>query len=283
MATGTRAQQASSQNLASTRRNLFKLSVLWLVVSSHILGMGQNAGPEERNGSELQPTEMSFKLCNNNLIVVRGSVGSVSGVKFVLDTGTNRTSISKALASRLKLSGSTEPLQTLSGPIETQSVVVPHIQIGAFAVDGLRVLTQDFKFLEDSLGASVGGILGLDILRSHNFTIDYPNKRITFVAAETAHLAQLESQSPLLTVNIKIGDQNLRFVVDSGAQGLIAFRNRIKDPNAILRYVQGTFISTVAGMPQAKFFRAVVALGEDRREHTVTIVEADPGPEAGFD
>ena len=283
METGIRWQQASSHIWERVRRNLFSFSVLALVVNSQILGVGQNPGSEDKGPSQATVAEIPFKLCNNNLIVVKGNVGSVSGVKFVLDTGTSRTSISKALAIRLKLSGSTEPLQTLSGPIETQSVVVPDIQIGAFLVDRVRVLTQDFKFLEDSLGESIGGILGLDVLRSHNFTIDYRKKRITFVAAETANSTQLESQGPLLTVNVKIGDQSLRFIVDSGAQGLIAFRNRIKEPSGILRSVQGTFISTVAGIPRAKFFRTFVALGEDRREQTVTIADVEPGPETDFD
>jgi hypothetical protein len=244
--------------------------------------MGQNRGAKDQSG-ESQPAEIPFKLYNDNLIVVKGNVGRIGGVNFILDTGTTPTSISKSLAGRLKLSGTGEPLQTLSGAIETQSFVVPHIQVGAFSADEVRVVTQDFKFVEERLGLSIGGILGLDVLRSHSFTIDYRKKKITFQASDIANSTPFESRSPLLTVKVKIGDQNLRFIVDSGTQGLIAFRNRIKEPNGILRAVEGTFISTVAGTPQAKFFRTLVTLGEDRREQTVTIAEVDPLPETDFD
>src|SRR5690349_2449046 len=112
MKTGTRGQQASSPTSARGRRNLLDLSIVWLVVSSQILSMGQNPGPEDKSGGKSQPAEMSFKLYNDNLIVVKGSVGPIDGLNFILDTGTTPTSISKSLASRLKLSGNTEPLQT---------------------------------------------------------------------------------------------------------------------------------------------------------------------------
>jgi len=283
METCTQGQQAGSEISARARRNLSKLSILFLIMSSQVLGMGQNPGAKDKSGSESRPSEIPFKLYNDNLIVVKGNVGPIGGVNFILDTGTTPTSISKSLASRLKLSGTSEPLQTLSGAIETQSFVVPHIQIGAFCADQVRVVTQDFKFVEESLGLSIGGILGLDVLRSHSFTIDYRKKKITFQASDTANSTPFESQSPLLTVKVKIGDQNLRFIVDSGTQGLIAFRNHIKQPAEMLRSVQGTFISTVAGTPPARFFRTLVELGEDRREQTVTIAEVDPLPETDFD
>lgn len=283
METRSRRQLAGSQISARARRNFSKLLILFLVMSSQILGMGQNPGPDDKNRSQSQPNEMPFKLYNDNLIVVKASVGPVGGVNFILDTGTTPTSISKALASRLKLSGKTEPLQTLSGAIETESFTLPRIEVGAFSANELRVMTQDFKLIEESLGLSIGGILGLDVLRSHAFTIDYRKRRITFAAAQTANSIHFQSQSPLLIVKVTIADQNLRFIVDSGTQGLIAFRNRIKQPAGILRLGQGTFISTVAGTPQAKFFRTLVALGEDRREQTVTIADVDLGPEIEFD
>jgi len=283
METGGRGRQVSAQTWVQVRRNLLNFSVLWLVLSSQIAGMGQNPGSKDKKPSQSQPAEVPFKLYNDNLIVVKGTIGVVSGVNLILDTGTTPTSISRSLANRLKLGGNTEPLHTLSGAIETQSLILPHIEVGAFSADQVRVVTQDSRSMEESLGLSIGGILGLDVLRSHNFTIDYKRRKIAFAAVYTAKLMHFESQSPLLTVKVSIESQALRFVVDSGTQGLIAFRDRIKQPAGTLLSGHGTFISTVAGTSQAKFFRAVVTLGEDTREQTVTIAEVDPGAGNDFD
>lgn len=284
METRSRGQQAWSQISARTRRNLSKLSILFLVMSSQMMGMGQNPGPEDRNPGRPQAAEIPFKLYNDNLIIVKGTVGTIKGVNLILDTGTTPTSISKSLASRLKLHGNTEPLKTLNGVIQTESFTLPHIEVAAFSANELRVVTQDFKFMEDSLGLTIGGILGLDVLRSHAFTIDYRKKKISFgTIREAKNLVHFETQSPLLTVKASVEGQELRLIVDSGTSGLVIFGNRFKENAGALRSAQGTFITTVAGTPQAKFFRTSVTLGQNTGERTITIAEANLGAGDGFD
>ena len=46
-------------------------------------------------------TELPFQLYNDNLIVVKGSIGPISGVNLILDTGTTPSAISKGIATRL--------------------------------------------------------------------------------------------------------------------------------------------------------------------------------------
>jgi len=225
-------------------------------------------------------TEIPFTLYNNNLIIAKGAVGPVKGVNLILDTGTTPTTISKALAAKLKLKGSLEPLQTLNGVIQTQSVILPHIEVGAMSVGDLRVITQDLRFVEESLGTSVAGIVGVDVLKTHTFTIDYGKKKIRFEPfSRTKHMVQFDTESALLTVKASVEGQKLRLILDSGTSGLIVFRNRIKTPVAF-RSVQGTFITTVAGIPQAKNFRTLVTFGDETAEHVVTIADVDPGTDA---
>lgn len=253
-------------------------------MSSQIFGIGQDPGREDKNRGRSEPTEIPFQLYNDNLIIVKGTVGTIKGVNLILDTGTTPTSISKSLASRLKLHGNTEPLETLNGVIQTESFILPHVQVGAISADGVRVVTQNLEFMEQSLGIPVGGILGLDVLRSHNFTIDYRKKKISLgTIPEAKNLVHFETQSPLLTVKASVEGQELRLIVDSGTSGLVIFGNRFKENSGALRAAQGTFITTVAGTPQAKFFRTSVTLGQDTGERTVTIAEASPGAGDSFD
>jgi len=226
METCTQGQQAGSEISARARRNLSKLSILFLIMSSQVLGMGQNPGAKDKSGSESRPSEIPFKLYNDNLIVVKGNVGPIGGVNFILDTGTTPTSISKSLASRLKLSGTSEPLQTLSGAIETQSFVVPHIQIGAFCADQVRVVTQDFKFVEESLGLSIGGILGLDVLGEVPFTIDYTAREVRFgIQPDLSIKVPLHLKQGLAMVDAAIDQQQMHLMLDTGAPSLFLFRN----------------------------------------------------------
>ena len=81
------------------------------------------------------------------------------------------------MADRLKLRGETESLQTLNGTIQTQSLVLPRIQIGPLHARSIRVVVQDLSFMERSLGISLGGIVGLDILSTSSFTIDYREEK----------------------------------------------------------------------------------------------------------
>jgi hypothetical protein len=73
-----------------------------------------------------------------------------------------------------------ESLQTLNGTIQTESLILPGIQIGPLAASPIRVVVHDLSFMERSLGISLGGIAGLDILSSSSFTIDYRRKKIVF-------------------------------------------------------------------------------------------------------
>ena len=77
--------------------------------------------PKGSSAPNVQTNEIRFKLYNENLIVVKGSVGSIRDVNILLDTGTNPTSISTELAASLNLRGAKEPLVSANGEIEVDS------------------------------------------------------------------------------------------------------------------------------------------------------------------
>src|ERR1035438_834900 len=65
-----------------------------------------------------------FRLYNGNLIVVKATIGTIKNVNMILDTGTNRSIISKELASRLKMSEGSEPIETLNGTLQVKSLKI---------------------------------------------------------------------------------------------------------------------------------------------------------------
>jgi len=169
------------------RRLCFRLGMLvglvaLLVSFPGFLGVASSAprseeGDEDRSAAK---DEISFQLYNGNLIIVNATIGTVKNVNMILDTGTNPSAISKGMGDRLKLQGNTESLQTLNGTIQAQSGILRRIEIGPLHADGVRVVVQDLSFMERSLGISLGGIAGLDILSSSSFTIDYRRRKVVF-------------------------------------------------------------------------------------------------------
>jgi predicted aspartyl protease len=231
----------------------------------------------------LAKTEIPFELYNDNLIIVKATIGPIKNVNMILDTGTSPTAITKEIADRLKLRGETESLQTLNGTIQTQSLVFPRIQIGPLQARSLRVVVQDLSFMERSLGISLGGIAGLDILSTGSFTLDYRRRKIVF-GSIAANTVRFETQVPFLTVKANIGGQEVRLLVDSGAWGLLVYRNRLRPAQEQPRFDPNASISTAGGMTHVRWLRAVVSLGRDNLgARNVAIADADSDPRNDFD
>jgi len=238
--------------------------------------------PTHREASEkklARSPDLPFEIYNRNLIVVKGRIASLENVNIILDTGTTPTAISREIAEHLGLRGNTKELVTLNGTIPTQSVTLTDIRIGAFSADSIRVDVQDLRSLEPKLGFPIGAIVGLDILGTTPFMIDYRKRKVVFGAPTTRKAVRFESKVPLLTVKVRIEGQELRLVLDSGTPELIVFRNRIKFSPAQRLAGPDRFIATIAGLqPSQSFLASSVSLGnQNLGPQTVVIADSD-GP-----
>lgn len=229
--------------------------------------------------------EVPFQFLNDNLVIVKVTVGAVERVNMILDTGTNPSAISQKLAERLKLPGKTEALQTLNGTIQTQSLILPSMQIGPLEARPIRVLVQDLAFMERSLGISLGGIIGLDVLRTGSFTIDYRRKKIVFGGiAASENAVRLETQEPFLTVKATVQGQAVLLLVDSGTWGLLMYRNRLQTTPGQVHFDSNVSISSPGGMTHVGWFRAGVSLGKGSLgARNVAIADMDSDPQNDFD
>jgi predicted aspartyl protease len=223
------------------------LSTAALLIAFTMTCTGSSAA-RDRGSTEGQKTEIPFNLCNGNLIIVKATVGSFKNVNLILDTGTSPTAINQVMADRLNVRGKAALLQTLTGTIRVQSVTLPRIQIGPLHADSITGVVEDLTYLERSLGISLGGIAGLDILHASSFVIDYRRHKIIFgpiAASEKA--VHFETQIPYLSVKAKIAGQQVRLLVDSGTGGLLVYRNRLRTAVEQLHIDPNASISTPAG------------------------------------
>jgi predicted aspartyl protease len=222
-----------------------------------------------------------FRLYNGNLIVVKATIGTIRNVNMILDTGTNRSIISKELASRLKMSEGSEPIETLNGTLQVKSLVLPDIQLGSFHAASLRVLVQDFATMESNLGMSIGGVVGLDILSAGPLTINYECKSVIFGSAATLrNSVPFASTEPFLTVRTTVNGQQVRLLLDSGTWELLLFRGRLHIAPNEAHVDQASSVSTTGGSARLSWLHTNVSLGtSDLGVHKVAIADADADPD----
>jgi predicted aspartyl protease len=286
----SRPGETRQRNPWSSLRLTFGVVVGLIAMGSFTASFLCFASPSPRHTDPLEEqstakAEVPFELYNDNLIIVKATIGPVKNVNLVLDTGTSPTAISKEMADRLKLWGKTESLQTLNGTIQTQSVILPRIEIGPLHADSVSVVVQDLSFMEQSLGISLGGIAGLDILSTGSFAIDYRRRKIVFgPIAASAQAVHFETRAPFLTVKAKIDGHEVRLLVDSGTWGLLVYRNRLRTAQEQLRFYPNASISTAGGMTHVRWFHAAVSLGKDNLgARNVAIADVDSDPQNDFD
>ena len=228
-------------------------------------------------------TEISFQSYNN-LIIVRGSIGSIKDLNIILDTGTNPTTVSRHIAERLNLRGNSELQMTLDGMIEVQSVVLPRIQMGGLCADSVPGVVQDLSFLNQKLGIAVGGIAGLDVLSRSNFTIDYQKRKILFGRlAATTKSVPFDRRTEFLTVKAKIDGHEVQLVVDSGTPGLLIYRNRF-EPSLERHHFDGALVETASKTTRSKWFLASsVSLGKENLGRRSVVIANSDHPGGDFD
>jgi predicted aspartyl protease len=155
-------------------------------------------------------------------------VGLSAPLGFVVDTGTRRTVLDAGVAARLGLAATPDSIIALGGDVAGGDVRLSRVRFGSLFVFGVRASVTDLHVLEASTHVRAGGILGMDVLGRANLTIDYRHASVTIGLAEAlsrrAPLVHTSSDFP--AVDVEVGRQRLRLVVDTGADGVLVFATR---------------------------------------------------------
>jgi len=179
--------------------------------------------------------EVPFTLYRGYAIVVRGSIGNVKNLNFLLDTGAVPSVLDRRIAQKLHLTGTVEKLSVFTQKLDTERVIAPSVQLGPQQVEALSVVVRDLSFAEEALGTRVDAMIGLDFLGKGPFTIDYQSKRIVFGPIDPSLVAIPYQAGPgYAVVEMTIQQQKFFLLVDTGASDLVLFEGATRDcPDAI--------------------------------------------------
>ncbi len=179
-------------------------------------------------GLSAQP--LQFELVERHLIVIRGSVGGLDGLKLLIDTGSIPSMVDKRVAKKLALRVEQGESVAFGMKVRVETTVLPNIRLGPLWANAVPAGVGDLGFLH-----GVDAILGLDVLSRSSFSIDYEQRLLTFgpVTPREPNVP-LEVTPPFLTVQLALAGESFRFLVDTGSSRLVLFERRVRERLPVL-------------------------------------------------
>jgi predicted aspartyl protease len=150
------------------------------------------------------------------------SVGGKGPYRFLVDTGAERTIISRELARRLQLdTGKDAVLHSVIGVNDVDTVFIPHLQVSNNVIS-----VVDAPALSASnIGAD--GMLGIDSLRSQRVLFDFKAQTMSITPSaqpaekldgQTIVVRARARQGRLIFTQAEIDGQKVTVIVDTGSQ-----------------------------------------------------------------
>jgi hypothetical protein len=169
--------------------------------------------------------EVPFELYQRHLIVTKGSIGRLTGLSLLIDTGTIPSMVDARIARKLHLQAESSTLVAFGERVPIQSAVLDGLRIGPLQSGPVPAGITDLSYLE---GVRIDAIVGLDVLARTSFSIDYRTRVLAFApAGREDSVAPLEVVWPFLTVRMTIAGEQVRLLVDTGSSDLVLFKTRM--------------------------------------------------------
>ena len=165
------------------------------------------------------------------------TISGAGPYRFIVDTGAQRTVISRELAGTLKLQpGPDVRMTTMTGSGNAATVIIPLITVGAFGGSRIEAPSLD----AEHLGAP--GLIGIDTLQESALAIDFDRKDMTVLPAVRRRTRERAGPDEivvrarsmfgqLVVTDAFYGDIRVRVILDTGTPitlGNLALRRRVR-------------------------------------------------------
>ena len=220
---------------------------------------------------------LPFVLHRGFTLVVRGSIGGIKGLNFIIDTGAVPSVVDSRLSRRLGLEGQPDQVTVFSRTVAAQRVVLPEVVVGPIHAARVTALSQDLSFIEGRLGIRIDALIGLDVLGQKNFSIDYASSCLRFdPAADSGEVwSPMAVTDSVAVVEIDLKGTPLRLMVDTGTKHLILFESRVQRLYASERIESVKVSSNIGGAVELKEVAPPLALlgGTPRAVESVFLLQ----------
>ena len=170
--------------------------------------------------------DIAMRTDNADRMTVPVSVSGRGPYQFLVDTGSERTVISRELASQLQLtSGRSAILHSVMGANDVSTVHIPHLKVSSNTLS-----VADAPALRASnIGAD--GMLGIDSLKSQRVLFDFKAKTMSITPSnqplerldgDTIVVRARSRNGRLIFTQAKIDGRRVTVIVDTGSQVSLA-------------------------------------------------------------
>jgi predicted aspartyl protease len=274
------------------------VTVRWIRLSITALlaaaGGGASADRTQAVAAAPQPPptladELTFGV-NGPRMTVPVQIAEAGPFPFIIDTGAQRTVISRELADHLQLSqGPIVQLTAMTGTRDVGTVVIPRISVSS--IGGSRIEAPAL----DTVNLGAPGMLGIDTLQDHAVTIDFARQSISVRPSvkQTGHedfggdiVVRAKSLfGQLIVTDAYCGNQRIKVVLDTGSVVTIgneALRRRVVHTR---KPVPVNLLSVTGGTLPADYtaIRMVKVGGMALNDLPVAFADAPPFKQFGLD
>ena len=223
-----------------------------------------------------RPHEIPFHLVSGYLIVVEGSVASFDHLKFVVDTGTTRTCIDRRLAQQLALPLEVQHILRFGKRVPVNSTHLSRLTLGPLQAENFTVNVADLSHVANT-GARMDAIIGLDLLESFPFEIDYEQMRVKFGPIQSmAQSAPFNAVPFLPIVSLDLNGFESVLLIDTGTRNIVLYSERLPGSSANWKLLETEiWADSIGGVTQAR--KAVLrgaASGSGCAPHEVYLIHA---------
>jgi predicted aspartyl protease len=195
--------------------------------------------------------QIPFKLYQNHVVIVTGSLGGLEQRNLLIDTGTNPTVVDSSVAQELGLDRTAKQSGTLSvvdGVVKSYYAVLPTMGFGPVHRESMTIAVTNLAWIREQIGVRVDAVIGWDALADHNFQIDYESRKISFgdvkVPKSSVPVAEADR---LLMVNAQLNGETVKLMLDTGGSGLVLFANELPKSSSWLTLETTSKLSNLAG------------------------------------
>lgn len=201
-----------------------------------------------------QTEDVRFRTEVNERMTVPVRIAGTGPYQFLVDTGADRTAISRQLAGRLKFAASdSASLHSVAGVSTVSTATVPTLQLTRNVVRNINAPLLD--------GAHMGadGILGVDSLRSQRIMFDFEAQTMSVVPSAvpdfraepgTIVVQGKRRNGRLIVTEAQANEKPVTVVIDTGSQisiGNEALRRELLGANLLEGGTQQVELQSVTG------------------------------------
>lgn len=184
---------------------------------------------------------VGFKLERGYLIVVKCSIGGLTDLTGIVDTGVSESVVDLSIVKRLGLATQADQATFLTQRAKVFAVSIPTLRLGSVTAGPVAGIATDLHSLTADYGISPDILIGMDVLERSNLLIDYKNHQLSFTSEAIpglAHQMPLEGEDRVPLVAVEFRGKQLHLQVDTGSSGVMIYtpeeeRGNFVDTNAL--------------------------------------------------